>query len=217
MPHNYANARNDVAVAVESQGHDSLFLIHIPGNAGGSIRKAMKQYGGNHKSFHHHKASKLVQVFDSARTKQLFAVIRDPVDRALKAWSWAARQSTWNPLVSDAESQVYSALFKAGDASRFFEVVDFDSLTRVCHHFTPQVDYIDVANVRLITLEGLQGNLDRLVKEHGGDRIKLPDDRVHESGRPMADILSADAIDRILDFYLEDYAMHQTLLAKRKN
>lgn len=212
---NYANARSDVAFSAESPGHDSLWFLHIPGNAGGSIRKAMGQHGGNHKSFHHHKASKMVQVFAAARDKQIFTVIRDPVDRALKAWSWAGRQRTWNPLVSNAESQVYSALFASVDPSKFFEAIDFKSLVEVCHHFTPQVDYVDAPEVRLITLENLQDGLNSLTNEYGGARIVLPVERVHESGRPTADNLSSEAVSRILAFYSEDYVLHQSLLQEK--
>jgi len=212
MPLSYANPRSDVAVTIESDGHDSLWFLHIPGNAGGSIRKAMGQHGGNHKSFHHHKASKMIQVFAAARDKQIFAVIRNPVDRALKAWSWASRQRTWSPLVSEGQSQVYSSLFAASDPSKFFEVIDFASLAKVCHHFTRQVNYLDVPNVKLITLENLQDELDDLVSEYGGDRIMLPVEHVHQSDRPMADTLSAKAVDRVLDFYFDDSEMHQKLL-----
>tara|TARA_R100001510_G_C7656966_1_gene217771 strand:+ start:890 stop:1567 length:678 start_codon:yes stop_codon:yes gene_type:complete len=209
---NYANARSDVACSAELPGHDSLWFLHIPGNAGGSIRKAMGQHGGNHKSFHHHKASKMIQVFAAARDKQIFTVIRDPVDRALKAWSWAGRQRTWGPLLSDDEARVYSALFASGDPSRFFELIDFEALAKVCHHFTPQVDYVDAPSVRLITLENLQDELDGLTSEYGGARIVLPVERVHESGRPAADTISSEAVSRILKFYFEDYFLHQSLL-----
>jgi len=211
----YANARLDVAFSVESPGHSALWFLHIPGNAGGSIRKAIGQHGGNNKSFHHHKASKMIQVFAAARDKQLFAVIRDPVDRALKAWAWAGRQRTWAPLVSDTESKVYPALFASSDPSKFFELVDFKPLVEVCHHFTPQVDYVDVPNIRLITLEKLQDGLDSLTSEYGGTRIVLSVERVHKSDRPTANSISPEAKSRILEFYSEDYVLHQSLLQEQ--
>jgi len=211
MPHNYSNPRSDFPVSVESPGHECLWLLHIPGNAGGSIRKVIGQFGGNHRSFHHHTASKMLQVFEYARSKQLFAIIRDPVDRALKAWAWCSKPKTWGPLVSDEEASVYSTLFGASDPSLFFESVDFNALTKICHHFTPQVDYLDAPNIELISFEDLQEGLDRLVDQYGGSRVMLPTKPEHASGRPSSDSLSPLAKSRILDFYSRDSDLHREI------
>lgn len=208
----YANPRSDPPISTENAGHETLFLIHIPGNAGGSIRKALGQYGGNHRAYHHQRASKLYQAFANARTKQMFCVIRNPIDRALKSWSWCASQTTWNPLVSQAESNVYSALFASSDPSAFFETVDFDSLVQICHHFTPQSSYLDLDRpIEMISFDGLEAGLDRLVKTYGGERVVLPEKKLHQTSRPTSKSLSASAISRILDYYDDDQHLFENL------
>ena len=212
MQASYPNPRADTAISKEKAGHDTLFLVHIPGNAGGSIRKALGQYGGNHRAYHHQKASKLCQAFQSARKKQLFCVIRNPIDRALKSWSWCSRQSTWHPLVSSEQAQVYSALFASSDPSTFFERVNLASLATVCHHFTKQADYLDVTqHVEMISFDSLQAGLERLVATYGGRPVVLPTKKMHETDRPSADSLSKLAVSNILDFYNDDNALWQNV------
>lgn len=214
MPVSYPNPRSDIPTSIESPGHESLWLLHIPGNAGGSVRKAIRQFGGNHGPYHHQTARKVLQVFESARRKHLFAIIRDPVDRALKAWAWCSREKTWGPLVSGVEASVYSSLFAASNPSTFFESVDLSALSRFCHHFTPQVDYLDAPNVDLISFEALQDGLDYLVFQYGGSRIILPPEREHASGRPGSEVLSTLARSRILDFYAQDAELHRETSSK---
>jgi hypothetical protein len=212
MQTSYSNPRSDPATTAEQPSHGTLFLVHIPGNAGGSIRKAFGQNGGNHRAYHHQTAKKLYQAFQSARTKQLFCVIRDPIERALKSWSWASRQTTWNPLVSNEEAKLYSALFSSSDPSKFFESVDFPALVSVCHHFTPQCKYLDLpGEIDLISFDALQEGLDGLVDHYGGEQIVLGDKKVHASNRPSSEFISNFAKERILDFYKNDLALYERM------
>ena len=212
MQASYANPRADPAISEEKAGHETLFLIHIPGNAGGSVRKALGQYGGNHRAYHHQKAKKLYQAFESARNKQLFCVIRNPIERALKSWSWCSRQSTWQPLVSTKEARVYSALFASSNPSNFFECVDLASLSAVCHHFTRQADYLDVTqHVEMISFDLLQAGLDRLVATYGGKPVVLPKKNLHKTSRPSADCLSKKAVSNILSYYDADSALYESV------
>lgn len=212
MLSNYANPRSDLALSCESDGHDSLWFLHIPGNAGGSIRKAIGQHGGNHRSFHHHKASKMIQAFDSARNKQMFAVVRHPLERAIKAWAWCSRYTVWEPLVDNSFASLFSSLFSVSCPSKFFESVDFPSLVSVCHHFTPQWEYLDLpGEIDLISFDALQEGLDGLVAHYGGKDIVLGDKRVHSSNRPSSAVISNFAKVRILDFYKDDLALYERM------
>ena len=122
MQASYPNPRSDPAISEEKAGHDTLFLVHIPGNAGGSIRKALGQYGGNHRAYHHQTASKLCQAFQSARTKQLFCVIRNPIERALKSWSWCSRQSIGIHLLAASRPKFIQHFLHLATRPRFLSV-----------------------------------------------------------------------------------------------
>ena len=183
-----------------------VLFIHVPKNAGTSIATALYGRTLTHQSMRYYQDV----VPDLARDLPSFAILRDPVQRFLSAYSYARDGGTRDRTVAPGFRDLYMGFRSLDDALDHVEQAR--SIYAMDHIFRPQSWYVTDRAGRqavrhLLRIEDV-AHLPDLMPELGP--VRLP--RLNE-GRPHGLVPTARQRARILAAYHQDIALFDGIVA----
>lgn len=183
-----------------------VLFIHVPKNAGTSIATALYGRTLTHQSMRYYQDV----VPDLARDLPSFAILRNPVERFLSAYSYARDGGTRDRTVAPGFRDLYMGFRSLDDALDHVEQAR--SIYAMDHIFRPQSWYVTDRAGRqavrhLLRIEDV-AHLPDLMPELGP--VRLP--RLNE-GRPHGLVPTARQRARILAAYHQDIALFDGIVA----